>query len=89
MIQNTSLSQWQLAGIFLYAGLLLNRNGSEFGGVLAGCDEMTVATVFTLSALGVFIMAACMAWGYLLKIRAENRRIHQAMVAQAAATLTG
>ena len=75
--------QWQIFGVFMYAGLLINQNALSFG-VLAGMDEVSVATSLTLFNLGAIIMGVYFAWFYTYKVSREKQRIRVEMAALAA-----
>ena len=75
--------QWQIVGVFMYAGLLINQNDLNFG-VLAGMDEVGIATGLTLFNLSVIILSLYMAWIYTYKVSREKERIRVEMAALAA-----
>ena len=75
--------QWQIVCVFMYAGLLINQDALN-SGVLAGMNEVSVATGLTLFNLGAIIMAAYLAWIYMYKVRREKKRIQVEMAALAA-----
>ena len=77
------LVQWQLFALFVYAGLLANQEVVN-AGVLAGVDEVVVATGLTLFNLSVVILSVYMAWIYTFKVRKAKERIRVEMAAQAA-----
>ena len=75
--------QWQLFALFVYAGLLVNQDVVNTG-VLAGVDEVSVATGLTLFNLSVIILSLYLAWIYTYKVSREKERIRVEMAAQAA-----
>ena len=80
------LVQWQLFTLYMYAGLLVNQDVVNTG-VLAGVDEVSVATGLTLFSLSVIILSLYMAWIYTYKVSREKERIRVEMAALAAVPL--
>ena len=77
------LVQWQLFALFSYAGLLVNQDVVNTG-VLAGVDEVSVATGLAVFNLSVIIMCLYIAWIYTYKVSREKERIRVEMAALAA-----
>ena len=77
------LVRWQLFALFSFAGLLVNQEEVNTG-VLAGVDEVSVATCIVIFDLSLWIIALYLGWIYTYKVSREKQRIRMEKVAQAA-----
>ena len=68
--------------MFVYASLLLDYDGVEYSGVLAGIDETTLGVGMVVTNLSAFLLGAYFGWRFLRAVRVKEKVIRDEMAKQ-------